>query len=154
MDAKCYITSCEVLDIGIGIVNELAYGIDCETAKYCNFARFYVENDLSITTDPFEPPIVDPEIPEIIIEPPIIEGVVNISYSFIEYVCVVIEEITTTTTSTTTTTTTTIDCFVDFNIIPLFETTTTTSTTSTTTTTLPQLETCNIQVDILEITWD
>ena len=160
MDAKCYITSCDVLDIGLGIVNELGYGIDCEQAKYCNFARYYIESDLE-QPDIVSPEIsVDPEIPEIPDNPddpdtPIIEGIVNISFSYTDFVCQVIEQITTTTSTTTTTTTTNQDCVVDFIITAIYETTTTTttSTTTSTTTTVPQLSSCNIQADILEITW-
>lgn len=149
MDAKCYITSCEILDTSINIVNELIYGINCETVKYCNFARYYIEADLEQLEiinngeedidipDPIEPPI-DPDIPDPIdpdipIEPPIIIGTIDYEFYYSNYQCVIVTE-----SSTTTTTTTTVEeCEINPTIDEIvFTTTTSTSTTTTTTTTV------------------
>lgn len=187
MDAKCYITTCELLTISTGVLNELAYGIDCEMVKYCNFAQFYIEVDLQeiplINEDEdWYDTVDDDEIEGTVPDIPysedgddstdstdddglndgdgtvVVIGTLAVSVEYTDFVCqqIIPDE------STTTTTTTTVGgCFLDFNATGEIDgsyttttstTTTTTSTTTTTTTTLPDAL-CDVQVDVLEITW-
>ena len=96
-----------------------------------------------------------------------IVGKQTYEYSFTDYICTEVIEIegsttTTTTSSTTTSTTTDPNCICDFiirdDLILCCDeisttTSTTTSSTTTTSTTQYQIEGCNIQADIIEITW-